>query len=121
MAPEPPRTAVGAARFALMLVTAGVTLPAIVVCAYVLVWFAPELTSPGECPTSSVWLDNHDSTILWLAGAAGAGAASTLLVVALRRMRGRRWWVWPLACLVSMAFMLAAISRIGEAAWCRMS
>jgi hypothetical protein len=121
MAVEPARGTVGvgsrAVRSAVTLVTAGVASPVILPSVYMLVWFAPEVTAPG-CWTGSGWLRDYDSTILWLCSAAAVGLASTSLIVALRRMRTRRWWVWPLTTLVATAFLVFAISWMDTAAWC---
>jgi hypothetical protein len=118
---EPVRSTVGvgsrAVRSAVMLVTAGLAVPIILLSVYMLAWFAPEVTAPG-CWTSSGWLRDYDSTILWLCSAAAVGLALTSVIVALRRMRTQRWWVLPLTSLVATRFMVFAISRMGAAAWC---
>ena len=121
MAVEPTQGAAGARigllRPTAIFVTSVVALPVFVVSAYLLAWFAPEITAPG-CGTASDWLDDYDATFLWLWGAAAGGAASASLVIALVRIRSQRWWAWALATLVATAFMLLATSRLAAAAWC---
>src|SRR5262245_42744575 len=121
MAVEPVRSTVGvgsrAVRAAVTLVIAGLASPVILLSVYMLVWFAPVVTAPG-CWTDAGWLSDYDSTILWLCSAVAVGLASTSVIVALRRIGTRRWWVWPLTTLVATAFLVFAISSMDAATWC---
>jgi hypothetical protein len=106
-------------RIAITAVGAVVTIPALFINLYVLMWFAPEFTTPGACDFGSWWF-RYDGTFAWVAVAV-IGLAAPIVLLGLttaRLFRARRWWPWSaaLAAVAVAAYLLPG--WLSSTSWC---
>jgi hypothetical protein len=87
-------------RTATVSVASAVLVPLLVLNAYLLAWFLPELTD-GRRP------------VMWIVIFALTTAALVCLAVGwFRRHRSARWWLWPLAAALLVATSWPAVARL---------
>ncbi|MFI7545278.1 hypothetical protein [Actinoplanes sp. NPDC049599] len=80
--------------------------PLLLLNAFMLLWFLPELTSWGTA-------GNEGHQYLWLLVFVLTGAAAVCLILAwLRRHRSARWWLWLLAAPLLITVSLPAMNGL---------
>ncbi|GAA4565181.1 hypothetical protein GCM10023176_12630 [Micromonospora coerulea] len=106
-------------RIVVTVVSSAVAAPVLLMYAFMLAWFSPEITEPGWCRQESAGWRPDNGTLVWFVTCT-AGVAGTLYFgLALARFhRGRRWWPWLVAAAAILAAGWPALLRLSAASWC---
>ncbi|MER7461198.1 hypothetical protein [Micromonospora sp. NPDC126480] len=106
-------------RLVVTALTSAVVGPVLLLYAWLLVWYSPEITNPGGCPNESPSRGPGNGTLVWvLACAAGVAGALCLGIALARTNKYRGWWPWLLAGVVILAAGSPAVAGLPAAAWC---
>lgn len=89
-------------RTAAAIVASILLVPLLLLNAYLLLWFAPEVTAPDGDPGACLW-----GTIFVLSAASAA-----CLAFGWRRRQADRWWIWLLAAAVLLVAAWPAVNRL---------
>lgn len=88
-----------------MLATSVIALPLLLVYAFHLAWFSPEITDRRECdPRTTVGCGPEHGELLWIGTfLVFVTGALCLILTWVRMRRGGRWWPWPAATVMILA------------------
>ncbi|WP_422739113.1 hypothetical protein ACN263_07725 [Micromonospora sp. WMMD729] len=113
-----PMSAIGP-RLVVTVLSSAVAGPVLLAYGMALLWFSPEITSPGGCRQETGGFGPDSGTVLWgLACAAGVAGVLCFGVALARLHTNRRWWPWLVAAAAILAAGSPAVAGLPDAAWC---